>query len=350
MHCRADIANASFNALSRSTRVRSLIQPASMTWVIMSFAPLSLSRTSPRAIRSQASGRLRWSARWSSSREIARNALPFECASIIHRDDLPICAISRYRDIGALRRSEGTKPRQARSRGQSRSEPRKENLAILSICGAYGVPRERVAARDTWVPRVNGENFGKLRAGCANNRDAQYPPWRIHGGREGDSLKRAPNGDEWEEFIGEIFPLTSDPPWTTPRANGRKILDTSKSITRRCNSNYRVSHGAFLDSCIKANVTCKYASTWLGIAAWQLRFQTSSSWFSPKLSCPLRDAQLATFLPFAASSLRFCNNASVTSRVRGCSRVGECASARRRDRNSRFREDSRIEAGEIPAW
>jgi len=118
-------------------------------------------------------------------------------------------------------------------------------LAILSICGAYGVPRERVAARDTWVPTVNGENFGELRARCAHERSRRAISTlaNLHGGggeggREGEKgglvKTRGERGGARGIYSSRFFPLRAI------RREGdlegewyRKIVDTSKSIRRR---------------------------------------------------------------------------------------------------------------------
>jgi len=69
----------------------------------------------------------------------------------------------------------------------------KRKLAILSICGAYGVPRERAAARDTWVPTVNGENFGELGARTIETRNIHLGEYK--GEKTGRLLKtRAERG------------------------------------------------------------------------------------------------------------------------------------------------------------
>jgi len=128
-------------------------------------------------------------------------------------------------------------------------------LAILSICGAYGVPRERVAARDTWVPTVNGENFGELRARCAHERSRRAISTlaNLHGGgggggggggRRGDLLKRAANGEERGEFIPRDFsPYELSAVRATSRASG-----IEKSSIRRNplgdDANYRASYRA----------------------------------------------------------------------------------------------------------
>jgi hypothetical protein len=90
-------------------------------------------------------------------------------------------------------------------------------------------------------------------AARTNDRDAQYPPWRIstagggrEGGRErrGDLLKRAANGEERGEFIPRDFsPYELSAVRATSRASG-----IEKSSIRRNplgdDANYRASYRA----------------------------------------------------------------------------------------------------------